>query len=231
MITEICGLNLENKKIYCTSDSHFGHAKILETERGQKFSSIENHDKIILEYWEKWLETVSKNNGVFVFLGDFGKLSFNNLLSLKQIFAACDCPKLAIKGNHDKDDMLDTVKTLFDYVSPVPIYVNKRVVLSHEPMNVWESQLNVHGHLHNSYLNGKNWICASIHVANYQLITQQQISNRLSQIKKWNNRFLYEPWADKYVYKKDNPDVIKDKDGNIDLSASRMLKYMREKNG
>ena len=40
---------------------------------------------------------------------------------------------------------------LSNVVSDVPIFYNKRILLSHEPLPVTNETINVHGHLHGAY--------------------------------------------------------------------------------
>ena len=211
-------------KYWITSDSHFGHKRILEFERGKRFASIKEHDDFILSKWDEWMGKCDKAKGVFVFLGDFGQPSADFLEEIERVFKSHSCEKWAIYGNHDKDNR-DVLWHLFDGVSEYPVYIDKRVVLSHEPEACWPHQLNIHGHLHASYLATPQHLCASIHVSNYQAITTERITSTLGKLPKKDYRFLWEPWAKDYICSKEKTDVVKDKNGRIDLSASRYLNY------
>ena len=212
-------------KYWITSDSHFGHKKILEFERGKRFDSINEHDDFILSKWDEWMTKCDKEkDGVFVFLGDFGNVSGDFYDRICSMFGKHSCDKWAILGNHDKDSE-GLIYFLFDRVSPFPLYINNRVILSHEPEACWPHQLNIHGHTHSSWLADTQHLCASIHVSNYQSITTERITATLGELPKKDYRFLWEPWAKDYVFSKDKKDIIKDKNGRIDLSASRYLQY------
>lgn len=220
--------------VVCTSDSHLSHSNkdgisggILKFERGKRFANIQEHDEFIIQCWDSWMTKADKRDGEFWFLGDFGKPSEELFDKIKRVFDAHTCRKCAIFGNHDGELEQDMMNQLFDYTSKYPVYISKRVVLSHEPAPVWENTfLNVHGHTHASYLAGNSYLCASIHVANYQPITSERIASRLGKLDKYDTRFLWEPWADKYIFTKDKKDVIKYKSGRVDLSASRLLHYL-----
>lgn len=131
-----------------------------------------------------------------------------------------------ILGNHDAAASIPEFEKYFLEVHQYPVYVSNKLVFSHEPVATWDSVLNVHGHLHGSILNSPNYINASIHVANYNPITDKHIANAFSKLPKWNMRFLYEPYAEMYKFIQNKEDVIMDRNGRIDLSASRLLQKL-----
>lgn len=214
-----------------TSDWHFGHANdvntkgILAFERGNKFNTIQEHDKYITGCIEKWLYKLAPED-TFYFLGDFGRPNSKTLSELVRIFVEAKCHKVAIRGNHDHEIETEIMKTLFDEVYDYPIYISNRIVLSHFPCNVWKDQINIHGHLHGSILNSPNYICASIHVAQYQPINNHIVNGCLGRLPKYNRRFLWEPWADKYQFTQKKENIVYDKDRNIDLAASRVIQRL-----
>lgn len=215
-------MSLDGRKFWITSDSHFGHEEILNFERGKRFSSIQEHDDFILQKWDEWMTKCDREkDAVFVFLGDIGWPSEEFKRKMREVFKSHSCEKWAIYGNHDKEEERFLLWGLFDAVSHVPIYLTDRIILSHEPEACWPHQLNIHGHLHNSWLSDPQHLCASIHVANYNPITLPRITSSLGKLPKKDYRFLYEPWAENYVGFKGREDVIRDKDGHIDVSASR----------
>ena len=219
----------------CTSDWHLHHAKddstegILAFERGKRFKTIEEHDDFIIGLLGSWLKKCDNSNGVFAFLGDFGKPVAEDFDRIKEVFDAHPCDKIAIFGNHDKDMEKDMMRQLFNECFEYPIYIDKRIVLSHYPQPTYDSTLNVHGHLHSGNLLGPNYLNASIHMANYHPITTDRITSNLGKLPKYSTAFLYEPWADRYVFPQKKDDIICDKQGRIDLSASRLLHYLNEK--
>lgn len=222
-------------KYFITSDWHLNHSDcdgrggILGFERGSKFSTIQEHDEYIVSLVEKWLKKL-KEDDTFYFLGDFGRPDSQTLNKLVRIMGAAKCRTVAVRGNHDHEEETEVMKILFDEVHDYPIWINKRVVLSHCPCNVWKDQLNVHGHLHGAILNSDNHLCASIHVVNYQPITNHLVETRLGRLPKYDRSFLWEPWADKYRFIQSKDDAIYDKDGRIDLSATRTLHKLTDMN-
>ena len=131
-----------------------------------------------------------------------------------------------IRGNHDKLDTKASFEEVFDAVYDYPIYISNKWVLSHEPVAVYNDTINVHGHLHGSKLVDENHINASVHVVNYNMVSEKQINNVFGKLPKYTRRFLYEPFAADYVFLQPKEDVIMDKNGRIDLSASRLLQRL-----
>ena len=214
---------------YFTSDAHFGHFNpetglgIISFERHQ-FLNIQEHDRFLANLWQSWAKKLGPNDE-FWFLGDFGNLSF---LKLFDYFLANDTKTYFVLGNHDAAADIPEIRCFVSKVYQYPVYLSNKLVVSHEPVNVWENCINVHGHLHSSVLDSPNYINASVHVANYKMITEQNIAGRFSQLPKWNMRFLYEPYAEMYKFTQPKEDVVMDKNGRIDLSASRLLMKMNK---
>lgn len=231
----ICGEEgiLETGNFLITSDMHFGHDNdvshsVLEFERGDKFSTIQEHDEYLENMLERGLRKL-KGGDTFYFLGDWGELRQDLFNKLKRACEKSDCRKVTVLGNHDKQPQIGQLLSLGFEVYDLPIFIDKRVVLSHHPYLQAENVLNVCGHLHGSYLNRQNSLCASVAVAGYTFITKQAVQNRLAQMPKWDMRFLYEPFAADYIFlDKKRKDVVMDKDGRIDLSASRVLRRLLE---
>ena len=213
--------------LFITSDFHFGHKKILETERFARFKTIEDHDEFIVKFFEDICRKM-KQEDAFWFLGDFGRPSEEHVKRLKRAASETYGKCLAILGNHDKEEEQELMDQIFDHVYDVPQFVNRRLILSHEPFPQMAPVLNVSGHLHGSTLDLTNYLCASIHVANYQSITSQRIQSQLGKMDKWNMKFLYEPWADKYKFTQKKPEVIMDANKRIDLAASRALQRLKQ---
>lgn len=217
-----------------SSDWHFNHSNdkntggILKFERGNKFTTIQEHDRYIVELIRKWIKKLGKDD-VFYFLGDFGRPTDETFQELKDIFQKSHCHTVAIRGNHDHEAETEQLKELFDEVHDYPIYISDRIILSHRPhVEMDTSVLNVSGHLHGSTLSLPNYMCASIHVNNYKPITSQQAQGKLGSLPKRDIRFLWEWFAPYYKFTQKKEDCIYDKDGNIDLAASRMMQRLNQ---
>jgi len=213
---------------FILSDTHFGHQRILEFERGKKFESINEHDMFMIELIKKAYRKLGKNDA-FYFLGDWGVAddAFMNELASKSKEAVCR--KVAVLGNHDKEPQIEQLASLGFEVNEYPIWIDKRVMLSHHPYYPMQRDtLNIHGHLHGWKLDSINHLCASIAVNNYNLVSKQQVQVALAKLPKWNQRFLWEPYAERMMATVPREDCVCDKDGRIDLSASRVLQRIRD---
>ena len=214
---------------YIISDTHFGDYNkdsqrgIITFERTQ-FNTIQEHDEFLSDMFRE-IGKKLKPGDEFWHLGDFGDISYLHVMNyIGQPYVKTHF----IFGNHDKLENLFDFKTWFDEVHQYPVYLSHKLVFSHEPVGVWENVINVHGHLHGSVLNAPNYINASVHVTGYKPITDKYISSCYSKIPKWNMRFLYEPYANMYKFTQPKEDVIMDRDGRIDLSASRLLQKINK---
>ena len=209
---------------YFLSDFHFGHWNeeqqrgIITFERTQ-FKTIMDHDLAIDKMIEKLATKIKPGDEVWN-LGDFGELYW---LWTTQRLKDAGAITHFILGNHDAAANIPEFEQYFDYVHKYPVWLSQKLVISHFPVAVYPDTINIHGHLHSSKLQDINHINASIHVTGYKPITEQNIAGAFSKLPKFNRRFLYEPWAKDYQFIQEKEDVIMDKDGKIDLSASRLL--------
>lgn len=203
---------------YYSSDWHFSHTDIINFERTQ-FSCIEDHDKYLVDTINKWADTWAPGSTLW-FLGDFGNPEFLWVFDLLKIRGM----KINfLFGNHDRAENFQDLKYYVDNIYQYPIYLSQKLVVSHYPVAIYKDQINICGHLHGAKLADDNHIIASVHVANYQPISQKYLEAKFSRIAKFNRRFLYEPFANDYLFTQPKEDVIMDKDGRIDLAASRVL--------
>lgn len=210
---------------YFISDFHFGHdyngRGIITFERTQ-FKTIEEHDSYIENMIKELCHKLKPNDEVWN-LGDFGSLT--KLYTVDWI-KATGAKAYFLYGNHDRQSDLSQFEHYFDQVFLYPIFLSQKLVISHYPVAVFPDTINVCGHLHGAKLQTSNYICASIHVANYQPISDNHINTVFSKLPKFTRRFLYEPWANDYKFIQPKEDVIADPNGNIDLSASRLLQRL-----
>ncbi len=217
----------KSPQTYYASDFHFGHdvngRGIIDFERFQ-FNNIQEHDDYLLKMIYDWSYRWAAGS-TFWFLGDWGDTSYLWVIDLlRNEGITCNM----IYGNHDKLEDKSTFQMFFDNVYEYPVYTSQKLILSHYPVAVYKDTINVHGHLHGSRLQDINHINASVHVADYKPISDKQLAAVYSQLPKFNRRFLYEPFAADYQFTQPKEDVIMDKDGNIDLSASRLLQKLNK---
>ena len=212
-------------RTYFSSDWHFGHDYIIEFERTQ-FNNIMQHDNYLIDLLHTWSEKWAAGSTLW-FLGDFGNLEY---LWVFDMFLAKGITVNFMLGNHDKREDISKIEMYVSKVYEYPVYLSQKLVVSHYPVAVYEDSINVCGHLHGSKLQDPNHIIASIHVAEYKPITMQHVNGSFGQLPRFNRRFLYEPFAADYQFTQPKDDVMYDKDGRIDLSASRLLMKIKKDN-
>lgn len=195
---------------YFISDLHFNHSNILKFER-QEFKTIEEHNEFIIASINR---VVTKFDTLYL-LGDLG----DDLELIKRLNGR----KILVMGNHDKLAK-SKYREYFDEVHDTPIYLNKRVVLSHIPIPVTKGTLNVHGHLHGSILNSENHLNISAMLINYRPISLKVLDIKISKLTKDSHKFLEEWYANLYTFVQKRTDVVYDHFGLINLEESKKLR-------
>ena len=140
--------------IYIISDTHFD-----DTDREYMGYNITEKEQIYL------LNKFCHKNDTLIHLGDVGNPEYINQLK---------CYKVLIMGNHDQS--AEQLKYYFDETYTGPLIIAKKILLSHEPLNVnWA--LNIHGHDHSGteYKNGLNLVP---NIFGYFPLNLQQVINK-----------------------------------------------------
>lgn len=189
--------------IWLFSDPHFGDESLMKVERVE-FSTIEEHDKTILRNIRK---RVSKDD-TLICLGDLG---YNWQEKIQKIKSA---KKILVMGNHDKLAKSE-YKKYFDEIFTGPVFINKFVVLSHEPIPVGEQFINIHGHLHSAHLDTRNHINISARDNKYEPFSISNINKKIETMPRIKAKFLEEWYADNYIFDSDRTDVPVYEDGHI----------------
>ena len=223
--------NLDFSKNWAISDLHFHAAGIINWERTQ-FSSAEEHDEHILSCLRQWAMKAPKDS-VLWNLGDFGDTQM-----LEAYKAAIDVPGKNIRtnlilGNHDLAKDIPLFEKYFDKVYEYPVYLSHKLVLCHEPIECDPFCICLSGHLHAATLDRENHICVSANDIDYKPFRFNKLNGTYQKLPPRNMKFLWEPYADKYIFKnKNRSDIVIDPiTGKIDLAASRALqKSMRDEN-
>lgn len=169
---------------YFISDFHFGHENSLSFERWN-FSTIEEHDNAILSLLKHKLTSTD----ILYFLGDLGFPTEE----VKEKLRALPCKIIMIKGNHDKNvDAFYKKQCGFDEVYDHPIWLSKRLVISHIPIPVENGVINIHGHIHGGYICKENYVNVNIHMLNYKLYPIKEAMKLMGKLEKPNYSFLCE---------------------------------------
>lgn len=149
------------QKIWVLSDTHFGHALMVQT-RG--FATLEEHDRTIFEAWN---ETVRDGDTVW----HLGDVYFRNGHSWLH---ALKGDKRVTLGNHDAQKAQILAKAGFKLYGMCEVH---GVLLSHMPVN--ENQLrrfgkNIHGHMHHAKIDDPRYVCVSMeHLKDWKPILLQ----------------------------------------------------------
>ena len=213
------------------SDLHLNHENLMKWERKQ-FKTIEEHNCFILSSLREWREKKAKDGDELWILGDIGDSEMYGDLADVFYSEYLKKPRIethVVMGNHDKLIDKKNLEYWFDYVHPYPVFLSQRIVASHEPLTVDPFTLNVCGHLHGATIDSPNHFCVSINDIEYKPVKETYLNGLLGKLPPRNMKFLWEPYADKYIFKdKNREDIVCDpKTGKIDLSASRTLQKMK----
>lgn len=142
--------------IFFTSDTHFGHSKIIDYCK-RPFSSIEEHDKALIQNWNN---AVGQDDTIF-HLGDF---AYGNSQFIANIIKQLNGNIILIKGNHDLKNINPTLYNMFsDVVYQARILIDKQTVyLNHFPflcfdhgdINLYKNNYSIQlfGHVHSGPL-------------------------------------------------------------------------------
>lgn len=129
---------------YVISDTHFGHANIIDYEK-RPFNNVQEMDNILIK---RWNEVVSVNDTVY-HLGDFFLTYTKRQL---EIFTQLNGYIILIRGNYDRQSNTKLIDRIgFKEVYPELIYDN--ALLTHRPVSLEyvvdkDCRMNIHGHQH-----------------------------------------------------------------------------------
>jgi calcineurin-like phosphoesterase family protein len=136
------------RKIFFTSDLHFGHANVIKY-CNRPYATVDEMDDGLIKSWNS---TVGKNDKVWI-LGD---VFFCKAERAKEIMHQLHGEKHLILGNHDKMIRNQApVQKLFDMIHPplVKEHIDGvTVIMCHYPLLTWEKahygSFMLHGHAH-----------------------------------------------------------------------------------
>lgn len=165
-------------KTLCISDLHYGHQNIMDYEN-RPFRTVEEMDYTLTQNWNS---TVSKEDKVIV-PGDF---SFYNQEKTKKIVNELKGYKILIMGNHDfnRGNRNWWLKTGFNEVIPVPILMDKFILVSHDYLYLSKAMpyCNMHGHTHSTSLASKQYFNVSADAINFTPIDYELIKKQFLEI-------------------------------------------------
>lgn len=137
---------MSNLKVYVTSDTHFGHRRILEFEAEARkgYKDIFHHDWDLVQRWN----SVVRPHDTVWHLGDVffgGKDSYH----AKEVLGALAGYKRLVLGNHDVNRE-DILREFFPRIYGAAEY--GKCILTHIPVHPYQLEKrylkNIHGHMH-----------------------------------------------------------------------------------
>lgn len=169
------------KKVYFTSDFHYGHRNIL-LYCNRPFDSISQMNTQLIKNYNSIVE----HDAIVYILGDF---SFLNTESTKQILKAMKGFKYLIKGNHDRKPNSYYRELGFREVYNKPILYGDKYILSHEPIDEnllnGSKLINIFGHVHErGPSQTKNSYCVCLEKHDYKPVSLSQIEEQVRKYKR-----------------------------------------------
>lgn len=159
--------------IWYTSDTHFGHANIIQYCCRPFSSADEMNDTMITN----WNSVVRRGDTVF-HLGDFGFADWN---VLKGIRSRLNGEIVLVPGNHDRRYKLKEAFTVVDHIHEVKDN-GQRVVLSHYPILSWNAAyhgaVHLHGHCHGTIKPTSKRIDVGVDCWNFTPVMLDQVMAR-----------------------------------------------------
>jgi calcineurin-like phosphoesterase family protein len=152
-------------KTFLISDTHFGHANMLNFKRAdgsplRVFKDVVHMNEVMINNWNN---VVGPDDKVY-HLGDVG---FKNATYLASTLSRLNGTKVLIKGNHDTQK-LNLYQRFFKDVRAY--HILDKLLLAHVPIHPrslerWKGQ--VHGHLHDWDLGDPKYLNVSVERINY----------------------------------------------------------------
>lgn len=135
------------KKVFFTSDTHYGHANIIKYCNRPYVSPVEMDADLIAKHNAKVPE-----DGLLFHMGDYSLSGLNNARAVRR---QLNGEVILIKGNHEKD-ALALGKEAFTNIYDVALISieGQRIWLSHYAHRVWpashQGSWHLYGHTHNT---------------------------------------------------------------------------------
>ena len=166
-----------SSNIWVVSDTHFGHANILnftDSKTGKKvrpgFGDVTEMNELMVQ---RWNEVVRPGDKVY----HLGDVMFGDKDKFQTLWPRLMGSKRLIVGNHDDIKYLAT-GGFFQKIHMWRIFADQRIILSHVPLHDSSLErgapgsglkmLNVHGHIHQNASPKGPYFNASVENTNYR---------------------------------------------------------------
>lgn len=136
--------------IWFTSDTHFGHERVLQF-CDRPWDNIQSMNNALIAEINKWVAP----DDTLYHLGDYSfKMTVEDAANLRKRIRCKDIH--LVPGNHDKDWTQPAINWAFTVEKPICVLKieKQKLVLSHYPMADWQGMahgsFHLHGHIHSS---------------------------------------------------------------------------------
>lgn len=157
---------------FFTSDTHFGHRRIIELCL-RPFSSVEEMDEALIANWNA---RVGRGDRVF-HLGDFAFVPSDPILD------RLNGQKILILGNHDYGDRIGTKWSGIHEMKHIRVE-GIDLVLCHYAMRVWRAShrgaIHLYGHSHGNLPGDSRSLDVGVDSWEYRPVTLGEIRERLA---------------------------------------------------
>ena len=205
--------------IWVFSDPHFNHFNIMRSERTE-FKTIAEHNSAIVD----GINSLVHDSDTLICLGDLG---FHWEEYIKAMHGE---RKILIMGNHDNGPKYKYYDA-FDMVFDGPIFLNRSIVLSHEPWpGCGDYCINIHGHLHNAWLDKKGYFNVNVAQTGYKPVNVADIYSKNTNLLKNHEPFLNEWYSKYYYFKFDTHSELPIKNHKLIHDSENIRQYINEFN-
>lgn len=173
--------------IWITSDTHFGHANIIQY-CNRPFKDIEEMDETIIQNWN----SVVKPGDKVYHLGD---VYFGDGERFLSNFARLNGKKRLVIGNHDDIkrkiagkvtlcDLFEKVtmwRTMGDFgllLTHVPVHPDSLIKGKRNDGSFFDNSLNIHGHIHDRSSPEGNYRCVCVEQTDYIPVNIEELRIR-----------------------------------------------------
>lgn len=158
-------------KIWVISDTHFGHARIIEY-CNRPFKDAYHMNEVMIE---RWNEVVQPHHHVY-HLGDVAA----SQVTLNNVMPRLNGHKRLLLGNHDNHAPMKNYIQYFDKIMLWRKFDN--LIMTHLPLGVanfpGKTKVNVHGHIHDNPSPKGPYINACVEWLDYRPISLDELIAR-----------------------------------------------------
>lgn len=196
---------------YIIGDLHLNNKGMFDRVYKNSFSRPREYMDGIIENYNN----IIQDHNIVWFLGDLGDKE-----GISYTIPKLKGRKILILGNHDNFSK-KYYNNFFEEVYDSPVFVNRRVVISHHPIPVEKGILNVHGHTHMINLKSDQHLNACPEHFEYKPIGfAKEIMSVLNNMEKPDRRFLHEWYSEMQIPVQPRSEFVMKEDGTINAKET-----------